>query len=74
VRLNREFLMSRLLRLRTEPVEAYQVIEAEKVYTVSRMCGLLVVSRLGFYKMAPVPRRRAVAVVTAACRVGRQGR
>ena len=40
-----------LLRLRTEPVEAYRVIEAEKAtYTVKRMCELLEVSRSGFYK------------------------
>ena len=42
---------SGLLRLRTEPVEMYRVIEAEKAnFTVTRMTGLLGVSRSGFHK------------------------
>lgn len=40
-----------LLRLRTEPVDAYRVIETEKAnFTIVRMCRLLAVSRSGFYK------------------------
>ncbi|MGH3958011.1 IS3 family transposase [Mycobacterium sp.] len=51
--LDREFLKKAagLLRLRTQPVEAYRVIEAEKAtYSIKRMCELLEVSRSGFYK------------------------
>jgi transposase InsO family protein len=70
LRLDREFLKKSrgLLRLRTQPVEAYRVIEAEKAtYTIKRMCELLEVSRSGFYKWrasrdaGPTPgqRRRA---------------
>ncbi|HEX3205170.1 MAG TPA: IS3 family transposase [Propionibacteriaceae bacterium] len=70
LRLDRAFLKKAagLLRLRTEPVEAYRVIEAEKAtYTVRRMCDLLEVSRSGFYKWrktraagpSPAQRRRA---------------
>jgi len=46
LRLDREFLKKvSLLRLRTQPVEAYRVIEAEKAtYSIKRMCGLLEVS------------------------------
>ena len=89
VRAPRDSHFSRgLLRLRTQPVEAYRVIEAEKaIYTVSRMCGLLEVSRSGFYKWrrsrdgGPSPRIHAdlveagwtVSVNTVADSMRRQG-
>ena len=79
----REFLKKSrgLLRLRTQPVEAYRVIEAEKAtYTVERMCELLEVSRWGYDKWrksraggpTPAQQRRAeldakVAEFYAAC-------
>ena len=64
-----------LLRLRTQPVEAYRVIEAEKpTYPVERMCELLEMSPLGVRKMAQIPRRRSDAGPAAAGRVGRQSR
>ncbi|WP_435825843.1 IS3 family transposase [Mycolicibacterium austroafricanum] len=53
LRLDRQFLKKSrgLLRLRTEPVDAYVLIEAEKAtYAITRMCELLEVSRSGFYK------------------------
>ncbi|MEE6169639.1 MULTISPECIES: IS3 family transposase [unclassified Mycolicibacterium] len=53
LRLDREFLKRSggLLRLRTEPVDAYRIVEAEKAnYSIVRMCRLLTVSRSGFYK------------------------
>ncbi len=70
LRLDREFLKKSrgLLRLRTQPVEAYWVIEAEKAsYPIKRMCELLQMSRSGFYKWrksrdsgpTPAQRRRA---------------
>ncbi|WP_109561033.1 IS3 family transposase [Mycolicibacter engbaekii] len=68
--LDRQFLKKSrgLLCLRTEPVEAYGLIEAEKAnYAITRMCELLDVSRSGFYKWrksqaagpSPAARRRA---------------
>ena len=70
LRLDREFLKkaAAFFVSEQEPVEAYRVIEAEKaIYTVSRMCALLEVSRSGFYKWrrsrdsgpSPSARRRA---------------
>jgi putative transposase len=61
-----------LLRLRTEPVEMYRVIEAQKAaFTIVRMVGLLEVSRSGFYKWraaqaaGPTPAQQRRAAIDA---------
>ena len=53
LRLDREFVneAAAILRLRTELVDAYQAVEAEKAdYSIVRICRLLEVSRSDFYK------------------------
>lgn len=73
LRLDRAFLKKqRLLRLRTEPVAMYRVVEAEKAnFTVTRMTRLPEVSRSGFYKWratqaaGPTPAQQRRAAIDA---------